>query len=238
VSPFYHLELSSRSFGLHLEHFLSKPSRFSVWDLRSYGHWKSFNRALHFNLEQFAQLPSQSSPYRHLFSFARLFLWIFRHPDDTPWISLALTKSIESLALAFECDYAPNRWLHRPFGILMYRIERQRIENAKSVGPLRIGQEQAMAMQHSVQRVEAAIRTKVFLHSSFEIFHLNRRRLIQCSAIFQSFIGSIQCTWARYALMLPSGVFLIDSLDRAHSRLTDGQSWMHIWYAYQLLLSL
>ncbi|RXW23752.1 hypothetical protein EST38_g2102 [Candolleomyces aberdarensis] len=170
VLPSYHLKLAYHYFSLNLEHLMShiplSPAviRSSDWRVRSRWHWREFVEAIsepsvYDELEQLTRLASQTSPYRHIFSFTRLFFWVFQDPDHNPQQTLlALTKCLESLAsaLALECDHGPEKWLQQPF----YELITNSLVKTSFVGPLEIHQEQAVVLQQIVQRVEAAIRAK------------------------------------------------------------------------------
>jgi hypothetical protein len=105
-------------------------------------------------------------PY-HLFSFVTLFFRIFGHFPINPRADVlqALTKSIESLALAVECDTAPGRWLNLSFRQLGFdKFIR------KGTRPLILRQEQATALQYNARRLETALRVKVLLCFIRQIF--------------------------------------------------------------------
>ncbi|KAJ2923970.1 hypothetical protein H1R20_g13125, partial [Candolleomyces eurysporus] len=160
ISPWYHLKLSYYCFSLNLERLLSNAPlsparRFSIQ------HWNQFLNAVSEQsiLAELKQLPHP--PYRissrHLFSFAQVFIWLFR--DDSVYrpqqVLHSFTSCIESLALALENDPAPDRWLPLQFYSLgLYGLMR------KDVQRLNIHQEQATALQHNVERIEKAIMAK------------------------------------------------------------------------------
>ncbi|RXW13282.1 hypothetical protein EST38_g12575 [Candolleomyces aberdarensis] len=168
VSPSYYLRLSYYFFSLYLDHILIGAIpwlEFNEWWLRleSHEHWKQCLGAnseptIHLELDQLAHRPSQPL-YQHLFSFMQLFHWVFQDSDHNPQqTSLALTKCINSLALALECAPAPETWLQQPLQELM--TDDIVALSFGFAGRLEIHQEQVMTMQHSVQRVEALIRVK------------------------------------------------------------------------------
>jgi hypothetical protein len=155
---------SQRSQGHHIQAALTMNSRFFTTDL---GH--------------FPHLPHQTLPY-HLFSFVMLFFQIFGHLGSKLPVGVlqALTKSIESLALAVECDTAPGRWLNfsfRQLGFEAFMREGGHLLN--------IHQEQATALQHNVQRIETALRVKVLLCfiRQTRAFYITQRFSIQCSNV-------------------------------------------------------
>jgi hypothetical protein len=75
-------------------------------------------------------------------------------PQEIPDI---FVECLSSLALALECDPTPVGWLRWQF----HQIEGSKMKTAFEA-PLKIHQEQAMAMRGNVQRVEAAIEAKVY----------------------------------------------------------------------------
>ncbi|RXW16019.1 hypothetical protein EST38_g9833 [Candolleomyces aberdarensis] len=168
VSPSYHFRLSYNYFNLNLEHILGFTPlslmlfRSSGWRDQSRLHWRDFLTAtsessIYHELDQLTHLPSQALSNRHIFSFAQLFLLVFGYFDPEPQqISLALTRCIESLALALEYDHAPDKLL----GLSPYALMGSFLVQVSFIGPLKIHQEEAMALQRNVQRVEAAIRAK------------------------------------------------------------------------------
>ncbi|RXW23751.1 hypothetical protein EST38_g2103 [Candolleomyces aberdarensis] len=172
VPPSYHLKLSYHYFSLSLKHMLSHTllspvaSQSFEWRDRCRWHWRELleaisEPAIYNELEQLTHLPSQTFPYQHIFSFTQLFLWVLKDLDPKPQQNLlALTKCIESLALALECDHTPDKWLQYSFSQLVNTD----ILKAGLMGPLEIHEGQAMALQHNMQRVEAAIRAKGFSH--------------------------------------------------------------------------
>ncbi|RXW20101.1 hypothetical protein EST38_g5761 [Candolleomyces aberdarensis] len=174
VSPAYHLRLSYNYFSLNLEHMLSPTLtspmviESSKCRLGSQLHWENSLKAiseqtLYEELDQLTHLPSQTSPYRHIFLFARLFLWVFQDLDPKPQQILpTLTRCIESLASALECDHAPEKWLQYSFNELL--IFGPGLVKTGFLGTLEIHQDQAMALQHNVQHVKAAIRAKGLSH--------------------------------------------------------------------------
>ncbi|RXW25379.1 hypothetical protein EST38_g463 [Candolleomyces aberdarensis] len=173
ISPSYHLTLSYKYFNLNLE-WLPSPTPSSPVVIRSIecryeslSHWENFLKTIseptvYDELDQLTDRPSQTSSYRHIFSFTRLFLWAFQGGDHGPGqILLTLTRCIESLALALECDHAPVKWLQSPS---FDEHTTSSGVNTNSLGFLKVHQEQAMALQQNVQRVEAAITAKGLSH--------------------------------------------------------------------------
>jgi hypothetical protein len=164
VSPSYHLTLSYRRFSLNLKHLLSNtPSLFGRYSKEDCQYrWDPFLNAApeHSILAELMQLPHLPFPNLsyHLFSFSHNLLQLFGdQTDHRPQQPLhPLTKCIESLALAVECDTAPDRWLHLPFYDLGFdRLIRE------DVYYLKIRKEQATALQRDVECIAKAIKAKV-----------------------------------------------------------------------------
>ncbi|KAJ2928106.1 hypothetical protein H1R20_g9001, partial [Candolleomyces eurysporus] len=197
VSPSYHLRLSYNYFSLtlglgpdllspmvieshrcqllyrlHCTHFLAAVSEPTIYD----------------ELGQFAHLPSQNSSYWHIFSFTQLFLWAFEGAGPKPQQILpTFTRCIESLALALEFDHAPDKWLqysvngHSLFSGIVGRIV-----------PLKMHEEQATALQRSVQRVEAAIRAKGLGHHLKRSWDLNVNKIHMNTSGYWTALGVYQ----------------------------------------------
>ncbi|KAJ2928105.1 hypothetical protein H1R20_g8997, partial [Candolleomyces eurysporus] len=126
VPPSYHLKLSNAFYSLDLEAVFSDtprlpPTGVALWRSRSEWHWTkgletTSEPSIGVGLDQISHLPCWTSPYQHLSSFIRLFLWIFQDSGHEPQQTLlALIKCIESLALALECDHARDILLLYPF---------------------------------------------------------------------------------------------------------------------------
>jgi hypothetical protein len=165
ISPSYHLKLSYYHFSLGLKHLLSASSPTSQCR-RSQSHWVHFQGTIsehgesHLN-QLLLDLPSHGrSLSHHLFSFTRLFLWLFEDlgPDLNPpkETSVVFTGCLESLALALELDPAPGKWLH-------WRFHSIPNSGMKSGLYPDLEHRQKQAMQSKLERVEAAIRAKVCL---------------------------------------------------------------------------
>jgi hypothetical protein len=165
VPPSYHLKLSCGCFSLNLENRLSR-ARYSA---RAYylvgcqSHWRSFlatipGASFLAVLEQLSHFPDRGLSC-HLFSFLQAFLYLFDRDSDYMHIQAmdVLISCVESLALALECDPAPDRWLQDfdPFFDEHCFLRRH-------VCCSGIQHEHATTFQRNVKRVETAIRAKVF----------------------------------------------------------------------------
>jgi hypothetical protein len=166
VPPSYHLKLSHRFFSLNLEGFLSgTPFSFNTY---CWGycrrHWTGFlatipGASILAALEQLSHFPDRGLSC-HLFSFLQAFLYLFdRNADYMSTQAMdVLISCVESLALALECDPAPDRWLQTEFGSFFGKhcfLQRWR---ACCSG---IQHEHATTLQRNVKRVGTAIRAKV-----------------------------------------------------------------------------
>jgi hypothetical protein len=175
VPPSYHLKLAYRCFHLKMEHVLSDGGRseYAYWR-----RWKSHSeRCLekvpeHIVLSELEQLmrsvSSESQPSSYIFSFNLLFFWIFL--DDLPkprQVLDILTQCTAFLALALESDAEPDRWMRQQFRSLA-SVEFLMATHAYT---LTIQHEEAIALQRSVRRAEAAIRKKVCLCISSAFWH-------------------------------------------------------------------
>jgi hypothetical protein len=165
ISPSYHLKLSHYHFSLDLMHLLGARSSAPQCRLVQ-SHWEQFQRTTSEHGESnsnrlLLDLPSSGrSLSHHLFSFTRLFLWLFEdlgHDLNPPQeISVVFTKCLESLALASELDPTPGKWLHWQF----HPIAKSGMKFDLYPG---LERHQKQAMQRKLGRVEAAIRAKVWL---------------------------------------------------------------------------
>jgi hypothetical protein len=202
VSPLYHLKLSFDYFSLNLE--LSRDnlrrssglSRFCMQRCRD--HSNEFLNAgsehsLFADLNQLSYLPHRLFSY-HLFSLTRVFFWIFgtdshHRPQQ---VLQPLIECIESLALALECDSAPDRWLRTPmseFGRLAGDMNLK-----EDVYCLKVRQEHAANWQRNVERIETAIIAKVrtsslCLRAVYLVLHttVSRRSLREPHRQYRSF---------------------------------------------------
>ncbi|RXW13117.1 hypothetical protein EST38_g12736 [Candolleomyces aberdarensis] len=165
VSPSYHLKLSYHCFSFNFERQLNNIPSSPVTDYseqRCRYHWVQFlktnsEQSILNEPKQLFHLPSQNLSY-HLFSFIHVFLWLFGDDSDhsPQQVWYGLSKCIESLALALECDPAPDRWLQKMFISLGFRPHFV----AKHVCRSKIHQEHATALQRDVGRLGKAIREK------------------------------------------------------------------------------
>ncbi|KAJ2911571.1 hypothetical protein MD484_g8842, partial [Candolleomyces efflorescens] len=170
VSPLYHLKLSLHFFSLNLElprdssQRLSGLSRFCMQ--RSRDHSSKFlsvvpsEQGFLHELNRLSHLPHRSFSY-HLFSLTRVFLWVIGTDchQGPQQIVQPLVKCVEFLALALECDPAPDGWLRTPmaeFGRLVGDMTLK-----EGVFSLNVHQKDATALQHNVERIETAIIAKV-----------------------------------------------------------------------------
>jgi hypothetical protein len=166
VPPSYHLNLSYRCFSLNLEDDLSRHPWYlhNTYRCRFHQrHWKKFVattplQSASAGLEQLSHLSDRGLSY-HLFSFLHAFFGVFEEGSDyAPIQAMAILIScIDSLALALECDPAPDRWLQRNF----FSFGSLHGCRHRSVPCSEIQHEHATTLKRHVRRVEAAIRAKV-----------------------------------------------------------------------------
>jgi hypothetical protein len=165
VQPSYHLKLSYRCFSLNLERVFSSTPWFGTYYWGNcQRHWTSFlatipGASFLAALEQLSHFPDRGLSY-HLFSFLQAFSYLSDQDSDYMPVQAmdVLISCVGSLALALECDTAPDRWLQKGFhsflGYVAY--ERQHVHCSE------IQHEHATTFQRNVKRVETAIRAKVF----------------------------------------------------------------------------
>jgi hypothetical protein len=174
VPPSYHLKLSYRCFSLNLERLRSGTPFLTNTYYREncWRHWTSFlvtipGVSFLAALEQLSHLPDRGLSY-HLFSFLQAFSYLFS--KDSDYVSTqamdVLIRCVEPLALALECDPAPDRWLQMRFRSFLGWTGHE----CRRVHCSEIQHEHATTLQRNVKRVETAIQAKVF-HASFAFQH-------------------------------------------------------------------
>ncbi|KAJ2930590.1 hypothetical protein H1R20_g6504, partial [Candolleomyces eurysporus] len=176
VSPAYHLKLSYHCFIINLEHQLNTIPLLPVTEYSKQHrehHWIQFlntisEQSIFTELEQLPHLPSQNASY-HLFSFIHIFFWLFggnsTHRPQQVWY--ALSKCVESLAVTWECDPAPDRWLWKN---LNWFAQSRINDMNEQVYSLKVHQEEVMTFHHNVERIGKAIQEKVVM-ASFAFEH-------------------------------------------------------------------
>jgi hypothetical protein len=176
TSPSYHLKIYYRCLGVVLKHQLNENSHSPAIEYSWAGCIAHLNKFMEGTseeciLEAFEQLPHipnwQPLP-DHLLPFTHIFYWLFAdyHCTRPKDVFHAVTRCIEFLALALECDPKPDGWLHRSLSELgLPGPSFVELFTSTSDYYLEIRQEQAAALQHIVERVETAIRAKVFCAS-------------------------------------------------------------------------
>ncbi|RXW12476.1 hypothetical protein EST38_g13378 [Candolleomyces aberdarensis] len=164
VSPSYHLKLSYYYFRLSHQYLLSDGLWLAVaYDSREHCqyHWNQFlngisDQSTLAEVTHPSHLPSRSLTC-YLFSFARIFFWSFGdHSVCKPhqvWPSLV--ECTDSLALALECDPAPDRWLNGQMHYLGF--DGLMREDGYQFA---LSKDKAMTLQRIVNRIEMVIRTK------------------------------------------------------------------------------
>jgi hypothetical protein len=195
VSPSYHLKLSC-CMGREHQPNIKPPSL--LLTTYSWGHCiKHLNKFLEGTseehileaFEQLPHLPEQTLPVQ-LLSFTYILYWLFADYDYTrPKEAFhAITRCIEFLALALECDPQSDRWLREPLsklGLPGSILATHFTPRADYYFEIR--QEQAMALQHIVERVETAIRAKVLLcFLGLQELYLTQRLPIQYPRILST----------------------------------------------------
>ncbi|KAJ2913601.1 hypothetical protein MD484_g6817, partial [Candolleomyces efflorescens] len=161
VSRSSYLKLSYYHFNLSLGHYLSHfPGVESKLQYGlSHSLWLSLGAISEPELKQLMlDLPTHTSLFsRHLFSFTRRFLRVFEDTGYDPVVTEEIpdmfVECLSSLALALDCDGIgdPSEWMFWWF----HTIDGSKVKTAFET-PLRIRQEQAVAMQSNIQRVDAA----------------------------------------------------------------------------------
>jgi hypothetical protein len=161
VSPSYHLKLFYRFSCLSPE---GLRSGIHHWE-NCRRHWTGFQATIPgasilFAMERLSHLPDRGLSY-HLFSFLRAFFYLFDQGSDYTSIqAMDFISCIESLALALECDPAPDRlgWLQTDFDSFFGKHDFLWRWRVCCPG---IQHEHATTLQRNVKRVETAIRAKV-----------------------------------------------------------------------------
>jgi hypothetical protein len=196
ISPSYHLKISYCCSGIvfrERQPNIETPSLLVT--AYSWGHCvEHLNKFLEETseehileaFEQLPHLPEQTLPV-HLLPFTYILYWLFvDHYYTRPKEAFhAVTRCIELLALALECDPQPDRWLCGAFSELGLPGQRRAtLCTPRADYYLEIRQEQATALQHIVERVETAIRAKVLLcFLGLQQLYLTQRLPIQYPSI-------------------------------------------------------
>jgi hypothetical protein len=167
TSPSYHLKISCHCLAINQQpkKTWSPPVTTYSWEycvahLDKFLEGTSEERILE-AFEQLPDMPQQTLPvYLLSYTFYRLFA---RHSYTRPKEAFhAVTRCIEFLALALECNPHPDGWLHEPFRELGLPVPPlEKLLTSWTDCYLEIRREQATALQHIVKRVETAIRAKV-----------------------------------------------------------------------------
>jgi hypothetical protein len=198
TSPSYHLKISHRCLAIVLKRqpneTQSSPVEKYSWEyciphLDKFLEGTSEERILE-AFEQLPHIPNWQPLPDHLLSFTHNFYWLFANYDYTrPKEAFhAVTRCIELLALALECDPQPDRWLCEAFSELGLPGPRwATLLTSRADYYFEIRQEQATALQHIVERVETAIRAKVLLcFLGLQELYLTQRHPIQYPSILST----------------------------------------------------
>jgi hypothetical protein len=230
ASPSYHLKIYYRCLGVVLKQqpneTQSSPVTKYSWEY-CVAHLDKFleGTSEQHILEAFEQLPHtpnwQPLP-EHLLSYMHILYWLFvDHDYTTPGEAFhAVTRCIEFLALALECDSQPDRWLCEAFSRLGLPGPRwTTLFTPRADYYFKIRREQAMALQHILERVETAIRAKVLLcFLGLQELYLKQRLPIQYPSILsesQPYPNIEVCVlWdqvcvATHPLQVPMSTFLL-----------------------------
>jgi hypothetical protein len=250
TSPSYHLKISYRCLAI----VFKQPNKIRNSPVTKY-HWgycvAHLNKFLEGTsekriLEAFEQVPHipnwQPLP-DHLLSFTHILYWLFAdHDYARPKEAFhAVTRCVEFLALAVECDPKPQRWLDEPFDQLgLPGPSSAKFFTSGSGYHLEMRQELATALQHIIERVATAIRAKVLLcFLDLQELYLTQRLPIQYPQILSyspihpntdAFIlaEGLVCV----ATLRPSQVLMSTFLSQGSPDLTPISAYRVRWFVF------